>query len=96
MNNLLSKSWFRFISIILIQSFLILDIAWAGGTELNLKKNSDTLSAPVEISQQMFNTSFGKLYEMNVPKAAKNLSVGIEEKNQNGHYHKYGNLLRKV
>ncbi|MFH1094260.1 MAG: hypothetical protein V1739_08965 [Candidatus Omnitrophota bacterium] len=80
MNNLLSKSWFRFISIILIQSFLILDIAWAGGTELNLKKNSDTLSAPVEISQQMFNTSFGKLYEMNVPKAAKNLSVGIEEK----------------
>ncbi len=65
MNNLLSKSWFRFISLVLIHAFLMLDVAWAGGTELNLQKNADTLAAPVEISQQMFMESVSKLYKMN-------------------------------
>lgn len=65
MSNLSSKTWFRCISLVLIHAFLIMDIAWAGGTELNFAKNTDTLAAPLEITQQMFNASFSKLYEMN-------------------------------
>lgn len=64
MNNLLSKSWFRFISIVLIQAFLILDIAWAGGTELSVVNPTEMLSPSVQISQQVLSDSFNDLYEM--------------------------------
>ncbi|MFH1061684.1 MAG: hypothetical protein V1747_02200 [Candidatus Omnitrophota bacterium] len=70
MKKLVDCLWFKLICLVLINSFLMLDIAWAGGTELNLQKNSDTLAAPVQITQQMFNAGFSRLYEMNTSKAA--------------------------
>ncbi|MBU1923462.1 MAG: YdcF family protein, partial [Candidatus Omnitrophica bacterium] len=67
-SNLTKKFWFKTISLIIIQTFFILDVAWAGGTELNLQKNSDTLSAPIQISQQAFNANFEKFYETKLGK----------------------------
>ncbi len=78
MNNLLSKSWVRLISILLIQSFLMLDIAWAGGTELNLTNNTDTLSAPIEISQPQVMDSFLKLHSMNAVSFSETVSENVD------------------
>ncbi|MBU1087611.1 MAG: hypothetical protein KKD05_08890 [Candidatus Omnitrophica bacterium] len=64
MNKLLSKSWVRIISIVLIQAFLILDIAWAGGTELSVVTPDKMLSAQVQISQLDFALGFDKFYKV--------------------------------
>ncbi len=61
MNNLLFKSWFRFISLVLINAFLMLDIAWAGGTELSVINPNEMLSAPVQISKPDFMKMFSIL-----------------------------------
>lgn len=63
MNRLTDKLCFRISAFILIHTFLLFDIAWAGGEQLSLIKQIGTLSAPIQISQQMFNISFGKLSE---------------------------------
>ncbi|MDD5746077.1 MAG: HEAT repeat domain-containing protein [Candidatus Omnitrophica bacterium] len=70
-----TKMFFRVISIVLINSFLLLDAVWAGGTEISVAKPTEMLSAPVQISQQTFNVSFGKLFY-----AQKNENIESEAK----------------
>lgn len=77
MNKIIGSLWFKVICLILINSCLLLDIAWAGGAELNLKDNSDTLAVPIEITHQVFNESFNKLYGMNI--IGKELVINEEE-----------------
>ena len=66
MKKLTGNLFFKVLSLILINCFLLLDIAWAGCSEIVQIRNSDTLAAPVEISQQIFSDIFSKLYQSNV------------------------------
>ncbi|MBU1087090.1 MAG: hypothetical protein KKD05_06180, partial [Candidatus Omnitrophica bacterium] len=62
MSKLLSKSWFRFISLVLIHAFLMLDLAWAGNGDILSLKSSDCLSPALQINSNILTTSFSKLY----------------------------------
>ncbi|MFH1094261.1 MAG: hypothetical protein V1739_08970 [Candidatus Omnitrophota bacterium] len=57
--NLILKT----ILILLMNSFLLLDIAWAGGVNLSVSENSDTLAAPIQINKTSF---FNTAYTINV------------------------------
>jgi hypothetical protein len=61
MKNLISGFWGKIISLFIINSFLLLDIAWAGNMDLGLSKNKDTLAAPIQISGADFLNTFLKI-----------------------------------
>ncbi len=60
MKKLTSSLCFKTISVILINCFLLLDIAWAGKMDLSVNKNADTLGAPIQISESDFLNGFIK------------------------------------
>ncbi len=62
------KMLFKTIAVILIQAFLLLDIAWAGGTEILPSKQVDCLSPAVQIDTQLLTENFQKLYEVKLGK----------------------------
>lgn len=64
MKKITSSLFFKVISLVLINSFLLLDIAWAGGTELSVINPTEMLSPSVQISQQVLSDSFNELYEL--------------------------------
>jgi len=82
----MSNFWFKFISLFLINSFLLLDIAWAGGAELSVINSQEMLSVPIQISQQDFVFGFDELYdqkddtsiELDIPANFK--SEGLDKK----------------
>ncbi len=60
MNNLLYKSWFRFISLVLINAFLMLDIAWAGEIDSFASEDVNYLAPIVQMDSQSFLANFDK------------------------------------
>ncbi|MCG2711946.1 MAG: NUDIX hydrolase [Candidatus Omnitrophica bacterium] len=77
--NMCNKGlWFKVIAFILINSFLLLDVAWAGGGKISADKNTDTLAAQIQISQQQFNMNFDNLYGGQLG----NTAVPVSEKYQ--------------
>ena len=58
---------FKVISLVLVNAFLVLDLAWAGGAEMSVVKPTEMLSAPVQISQQEFSVAFDGLYKIKTP-----------------------------
>lgn len=64
MNNLSKKMWFKVIAFILINSFLLLDITWAGGGEIFTLKQVDYLSPSLTINNQIVIENFQRLHEI--------------------------------
>lgn len=64
MNNLTSKLWFKVIALILINSFLLLDVAWAKGGKFLFQKQTNCLSPEVKINNQVLIDNFQNLYEV--------------------------------
>ncbi len=58
------KMWFKAIALVLIQAFLVLDIAWAGGTQIQPSKQADCLSPAVQLDTQLLIKNFQELYNL--------------------------------
>lgn len=88
------KRFFGIISIVLINSLLLLDICWAGNMDLSVIENPDTLAAPLLISEDTFLNIFeaqmsfvpvyGGVDDEQLTLAKINALLGKEEKQKAG------------
>lgn len=86
-SSITKKKWFKTISFLLIHAFLLLDIAWAGGTEILSSKNNDCLSPMVQIGNDSLQVYFNSAYD--VPSSARTARMP-------GHYKYKNSILKKL
>ena len=77
-----SKRVFVIVTVILIQAFLLLDVAWASNGKLYRKTNLSYLSAPIHINNTMFFNNFAKFHAFKTNEFLKREEITLPETRQ--------------